>query len=56
MNPQVGSDFDAFLAEEDLLEEVTALAVVARVIALQQAEAMKHLRWSGLDLSAEPSQ
>ena len=27
MNPQVGSDFDAFLAEEDLLEEVTAFAL-----------------------------
>lgn len=34
MNEHIGSDFDAFLAEEAMLEEVTALAV-KRVIAWQ---------------------
>lgn len=40
-NPRVGSRFDAFLAEDGLLEDVSAVAV-KRVIAWQIAEAMKH--------------
>jgi antitoxin HicB len=39
-NPHVGSDFDAFLAEDGILEEAGA-AAVKRVIAWQIAEAMK---------------
>lgn len=39
-NQHIGSNFDDFLAEEGLLEEVTAVAV-KRVIAWQIAEAMK---------------
>lgn len=38
--PHVGSDFDEFLAEEGILEDVTAVAI-KRVIAWQIAEAMK---------------
>ncbi len=40
MNPHIGSDFDDFLAEENLAEEVSA-AALKRVIAWQIAEAMK---------------
>jgi len=40
MNNPVGSDFDDFLAEQDLLEEVSA-AALKRVIAWQLMEAMK---------------
>lgn len=40
MNKHVGSDFDEFLAEEGLAEEVSA-AALKRVIAWQLAEAMK---------------
>jgi len=39
-NPHVGSDFDDFLAENDLLEPTTAVAI-KRVIAWQITEAMK---------------
>lgn len=39
-SPHVGSDFDEFLAEEGILEDVTAVAI-KRVIAWQIAEAMK---------------
>ncbi|MBN4841550.1 XRE family transcriptional regulator, partial [Citrobacter braakii] len=38
--PHVGSDFDEFLAEEGILEDVTTVAI-KRVIAWQIAEAMK---------------
>lgn len=41
----IGSDFDDFLAEEAILEEVTAVAV-KRVIAWQIAEGMKELNIS----------
>jgi hypothetical protein len=40
MNPHIGTDFDAFLAEQGMHEEVTA-AAVKRVIAWQLAQAMK---------------
>jgi DNA-binding Xre family transcriptional regulator len=40
MNPHIGSDFDDFLAEQGLSEEVSA-AALKRVIAWQIAEAMK---------------
>lgn len=40
MNPHIGSDFDDFLTEEGLAEEVTA-AALKRVIAWQLTEAMK---------------
>lgn len=40
MNPYIGSDFENFLAEQALTEEVTAGAL-KRVIAWQIAEAMK---------------
>lgn len=39
-NPHIGSDFDDFLAEEGLLEEVSALAI-KRVVAWQLQAAMK---------------
>ncbi|EMD98995.1 MULTISPECIES: helix-turn-helix transcriptional regulator [Stutzerimonas stutzeri subgroup] len=40
MNSHIGSDFDDFLAEQGLAEEVSA-AALKRVIAWQIAEAMK---------------
>ena len=40
MNPHIGSDFDDFLAEQDLSAQVTA-AALKRVIAWQLTEAMK---------------
>ncbi|MCY1395155.1 hypothetical protein D3C76_1113070 [compost metagenome] len=40
MNKHIGSDFDDFLAEQGLAEEVSA-AALKRVIAWQIAEAMK---------------
>ena len=40
MNKHIGSDFDDFLAEQGLVEEVSA-AAVDRVIAWQIAESMK---------------
>ncbi len=40
MNPYIGSDFDDFLEEEGLVEEVSA-AALKRVIAWQIAQAMK---------------
>ena len=45
MSKHVGSDFDAFLAEEQLLEEVTA-AALKRVVAWQISELMKAQRVS----------
>lgn len=40
MSKHLGTDFDAFLAEEHLLEEVTA-AALKRVVAWQISELMK---------------
>lgn len=40
MNPHIGSNFDDFLVENDLSEEVSAVAL-KRVITWQIAEAMK---------------
>lgn len=40
MSKHIGSDFDDFLREEGLLEEVSAVAI-KRVIAWQIAQAMK---------------
>ena len=40
MNKHIGSDFDDFLSEQGLVEEVSA-AALKRVIAWQIAEAMK---------------
>ncbi len=40
MSKHIGSDFDEFLAEDGLREEVTATAI-KRVIAWQLAQAMK---------------
>jgi hypothetical protein len=42
-NPHVGSSFDEFLAEEDILEEVEAIAI-KRILARQVSEAMKAQR------------
>ena len=51
MNEQhVGSDFDDFLREEGLLEEVEAVAA-KRVLAYQIAEAMKELELSKADMA-----
>lgn len=41
MNQYIGSNFDDFLAEQGLVEEVSA-AALKRVIAWQISEAMKH--------------
>lgn len=40
MNPYIGSDFDDFLAEDGIKEDVTA-AALKRVLAYQLAQAMK---------------
>lgn len=45
MNTYIGSDFDAFLAEQGMLEEVSA-AALKRVIAWQLAETMKRQKVS----------
>ena len=45
MNEHMGSDFDDFLAEQGLLEEVSATAL-KRVITWQLAEAMKRQKIS----------
>lgn len=44
-NPHIGSNFDDFLSEEALLDEVTAVAT-KRVIAWQIAEGMSALQLS----------
>lgn len=52
MNRQhIGSDFDDFLKEEGVLEEVTA-AAIKRVIAWQLAEAMKEKQISKTEMAA----
>ncbi len=44
-NKHIGSNFDDFLSECGILEEVTAVAH-KRIIAMQLANAMNHLRVS----------
>ena len=51
MNKNIGSDFDDFLAEQGLVEEVSA-AALKRVISWQIAEAMKLQRVSKKTLAA----
>ncbi|HZV63705.1 MAG TPA: helix-turn-helix transcriptional regulator [Telluria sp.] len=48
----IGTDFDQFLAEESVLEEVTAVAV-KRVIAWQIAQGMKDRKLSKTALAAK---
>ena len=50
-NKHVGSDFDDFLKEEGIQEEVTA-AAIKRVIAWQLAEAMKKKRITKTEMAA----
>ena len=49
-NPHVGSDFEAFLAEEGRLQESTALAI-KRALAWQIARAMKETNVSQAELA-----
>lgn len=51
MNPYSGSNFDDFLAEEGLLEEVSARAL-KRLLALQLAEIMAATQISKAQLAA----
>jgi antitoxin HicB len=51
MDKHIGSDFDAFLEEEGMREEVTA-AAVKRVIAWQFARAMKAQKVSKTEMAA----
>ena len=50
-NRHIGSDFDEFLEEEGIREEVTATAI-KRVIAWQLAEAMKRLNITKTEMAA----
>ena len=50
-NKHIGSDFDDFLKEEGIHEEVTA-AAIKRVIAWQLSEAMKAKRLSKTETAA----
>ncbi len=50
MNQYTGSDFDAFLAEEGILEEVTARAN-KRLLALQFQDAMEESRLTKTELA-----
>ena len=50
-NRHIGSDFDEFLTEEGIREEVTA-AVINRVIAWQLAEAMKRMHITKTEMAA----
>jgi DNA-binding Xre family transcriptional regulator len=50
MNKYTGSDFDDFLREEDILEEVTARAH-KRLLALQLSEAMEASKISKTQLA-----
>jgi len=50
-NNHIGSDFDDFLKEEGIQEEVTA-AAIKRVIAWQLAEAMKKRRITKTEMAA----
>ncbi len=50
-NKHIGSDFDSFLEEEGLLEEVTAIAI-KRVIAWQIEQAMKAQKITKTEMAA----
>jgi hypothetical protein len=50
-HPHIGSDFDDFLKEEGIQEEVTA-AAIKRVIAWQLAEAMKRKHITKTEMAA----
>ena len=50
-NKHIGSDFDEFLEEEGIQEEVTA-AAIKRVIAWQLAEAMKKRHITKTEMAA----
>jgi transcriptional regulator with XRE-family HTH domain len=50
MNRHIGSDFDAFLAEEGMREEATA-AAMKRIIAWQVSQAMKRHRISKTEMA-----
>ena len=50
-NRHIGSDFDEFLTEEGIREEVTA-AAIKRVIAWQSAEAMKGRHLTKTEMAA----
>ena len=50
-NQHIGSDFDDFLKEEGIQEEVTA-AAIKRVIAWQLAEAMKRMHITKTEMAA----
>ena len=50
-NKHIGSDFDDFLKEEGIQEEVTA-AAIKRVIAWQLAEAMKKRHITKTEMAA----
>ncbi len=52
MNKYTGSDFDDFLREEGILEEVTARAH-KRLLALQISEAMKQSKMTKAQLAAK---
>ena len=49
-NPHIGSGFDDFLAEEGILEEVTAIAT-KRVIAWQIEQAMSELKLTKTEMA-----
>lgn len=50
-NPHIGSDFDEFLDEEDIREEVTA-AALKRVIAWQLEQAMQAKQITKTEMAA----
>jgi antitoxin HicB len=50
-NPHIGSDFDAFLKEEGIHEEVTA-AAIKRVIAWQLEKLMKSKRITKTEMAS----
>ena len=50
-DPHIGSDFDEFLKQEGIQEEVTA-AAIKRVIAWQLAEAMKRMHITRTEMAA----
>ncbi len=50
-HPNIGGDFDDFLKEEGIQEEVTA-AAIKRVIAWQLAEAMKRMHITKTEMAS----
>lgn len=50
-HPRIGSNFDDFLKEEGIQEEVTA-AAIKRVVACQLAEAMKRMHMTKTEMAA----